>query len=153
MKTEIEHKYLLSGCPDFALQNPPVLIEQGWVSRLRLRKKVDETNRKHYFGCLKFGKGLVRSEYEYKIPSTLFYFLWPFTRGRRVKKLRYAVTVTTAYGPRTWEIDVFLDRTLFLAEIEIPFAGEPIQTPLWLLAKVVREVTDDPSYTNLELAK
>lgn len=153
MPNEIEHKYLLSGCPDIVLQNPPVLIEQGWVSRLRLRKKVGSDNRVQYFGCFKFGRGLIRSEFERRIPPLLFGLLWPLTRGKRVHKLRYAVSVMTPNGERTWEIDVFLDRTLFLAEIEIPDPFEQVIAPSWLSDKIVREVTEDPRFTNFYLKK
>lgn len=153
MSSEIEHKYLLSGCPDLVLQNPPALIKQGWVSRLRLREKIGSDNRVQFLGCLKFGQGLARVEFERPIPPLLFRLLWPLTRGHRVHKLRYAISVTTPHGVRVWEIDVFLDRKLFLAEIEVPDPFEPVAVPPWLADKVVREVTEDPRFTNFALRK
>jgi len=74
--------------------------------------------------------------------------MWPLTEGRRIRKRRHAV----ADGARTWEIDEFLDRDLVLAEIELRSATEEVQLPHWVAAVLVREVTDEPAYTNARLA-
>jgi CYTH domain-containing protein len=52
-----------------------------------------------------------------------------------------------------WEIDEFLDRDLHLAEVELESASQNPALPRWLAPYVVREVTDDPRYTNLSLAE
>jgi CYTH domain-containing protein len=52
-----------------------------------------------------------------------------------------------------WEIDVFEDRPLVLAEVELPSADAEAPPPAWLARHVVREVTDDPAYANSALAR
>ena len=53
----------------------------------------------------------------------------------------------------TWEIDEFVDRELVLAEVELKSADEPIQPPEWLRPYLVREVTGEDAYVNLNLAR
>jgi CYTH domain-containing protein len=66
-----------------------------------------------------------------------------------VRKRRYVV----AAGERRWEIDEFLDRPLVLAEIELGSEDEEVVVPGWLARFVEREVTDEPEYLNVKLAK
>jgi CYTH domain-containing protein len=55
-------------------------------------------------------------------------------------------------GALTWEIDEFLDRDLVLAEVELPDPAAKFALPEWLEPFVVREVTEDPAFQNLNLA-
>jgi CYTH domain-containing protein len=55
-------------------------------------------------------------------------------------------------GALTWEIDVFLDRDLVLAEVELP-GDQDVTIPEWLAAQVVRDVTGESEYVNLNLAR
>jgi len=70
--------------------------------------------------------------------------MWPLTAGKRVHKRRYRLG--------RWEIDLFLDRDLVLAEIELASEDEPVDIPDWLSPYLEREVTGDPAYVNLNLA-
>ena len=56
-------------------------------------------------------------------------------------------------GDRVWEIDEFLDRELVLAEVELEGEDEDVTPPDWLRPFVVREVTGEPEYVNVNLAK
>jgi adenylate cyclase len=58
-----------------------------------------------------------------------------------------------AEGSLVWEIDVFSDRDLVLAEIELPADDTAVNLPPWLAPHVVREVTDEAAYVNLNLAR
>jgi CYTH domain-containing protein len=97
---------------------------------------------------VKVGTGLVRAEYEEEIAPGEFERLWPLTAGARVRKRRYRVPD----GELVWEIDEFLDRELWLAEIELPSADTEVEVPEWLAPYVVRDVTGEPEYSNLRLA-
>jgi CYTH domain-containing protein len=79
----------------------------------------------------------------------LFESMWPLTAAARVEKVRHAVPD----GALTWEIDVFLDRHLLLAEVELPSEDAEVQLPEWLAPCVEREVTGDPAYVNANLAR
>ena len=57
-------------------------------------------------------------------------------------------------GDRVWEIDEFLDRDgLVLAEIELERADEPVTPPPDIAAQIVREVTNEPLFSNYKLSR
>jgi CHAD domain-containing protein/CYTH domain-containing protein len=148
---EIERKYLLRAVPEHALAWPFHEIEQGYVPGTRLAERlrhvhVDGTDR--WFRTVKAGSGVMRTELEDETTQQIFDTMWPLTDGRRVHKRRYAV----ADGAHVWEIDEFTDRELVLAEIELPDPDMPVEPPAWLAPYVVREVTGEPEYLNLNLA-
>jgi CYTH domain-containing protein len=148
---EIERKYLLDALPDEARATPPVRIEQGWLPGEVIHERIRRAGGPDGVRCsrtIKLGRGLVREEFEEAMTEELFAGLWPFTAGRRVIKDRFRVPD----GALTWEIDAFRDRELFLAEVELPAAATAVVLPPWLAAVLVREVTDEPTYVNLNLA-
>jgi adenylate cyclase len=98
---------------------------------------------------MKLGHGLARQEFEEETTREVFEALWSITKGRRLRKRRYFVP---AEG-RTWEIDEFLDRDLFLAEIEIPSIDFAVAMPEWLEPYVVSDVTLERAYANFALAR
>jgi CHAD domain-containing protein/CYTH domain-containing protein len=150
---EIERKYLLKRMP--RLSGLPVEIreiDQGWLPGERLnerlrRVRVDGAVR--YYRTVKLGAGISRFELEEETDERTFRRLWSLTKGKRVRKLRYRVTD----GLFTWEIDRFRGRSLVLAEVELPSEDTEVQPPIWLRRLVVRDVTGEPEYVNLNLAK
>lgn len=151
---EIERVFLLSRLPDL----PPheaVRIEQGYLpddgaagveGRVRRSTKGGQVRCVH---TVKKGLGLVRTEVEREIPVLEFERLWPSTAGRRIVKTRHKVKE----GDLTWEVDRFDGLDLVLAEVELPSADTPVTPPAWLAPHIVREVTEDPSYRNYEIAR
>jgi CYTH domain-containing protein len=156
---EIERKYLLRSAPDLspvAGRVETVEIHQGWLPGDRLRERLRRSvgpGGTHYTRTMKLGMGVERIEVEEPTTAGLFGALWPLTEGCRIHKLRHRVRTGEAGGPGTWEIDEFLDRPLWLAEIELDLADETPELPAWLAPFVERDVTDDPEYTNLKLAR
>lgn len=159
---EIERKYLLDGLPDLeALRARGVAVEsfeilQGWLPGRKLRERIRRTLRSgappdeaRHFRTIKLGAGVERLEIEEAAGAPTFEALWPLTEGCRVRKRRHCVRA----GEWLWEIDEFLDRDLVLAEVELPDPEARAELPAWLSDRVVREVTDDPRYTNLKLAR
>jgi CHAD domain-containing protein/CYTH domain-containing protein len=149
---EIERKYLLRGLPRLPDGTEAVEVDQGWLPGSLLRERLRRVRRGDdvaYYRALKLGEGVRRIEFEEATPRELFEPLWLLTRGCRVHKRRHLVPD----GGLVWEIDEFRDRDLVLAEVELPRASERPQPPHWLAGFVVREVTDDPRYTNLHLAQ
>jgi CHAD domain-containing protein/CYTH domain-containing protein len=148
---EIERKYLLSGLPERVRGAESVEIEQGYLPgstvRERLRRSVSARGAR-FTRTVKLGTGIVRAEFEEELPEAEFARLWPLTAGARLRKRRYRVPD----GALSWEIDEFLERPLVLAEIELPTAQTEVHVPEWLETWIVREVTDEPAYTNLRLA-
>jgi CYTH domain-containing protein/CHAD domain-containing protein len=150
---EIERKYLLRGCPPEARAVAPDRIEQGWIpgteirERLRRRTRPDAT-----VSCtrtMKLGPAEARIEVEENLSAEQFDAMWALTTAARVRKVRHAVP----WGDRTWEIDVFLDRELVLAEIELGAVDETVEIPAWLAHFVERDVTGEPAYFNTALAR
>ncbi len=98
---------------------------------------------------VKLGTGVARTEVEEETTADVFEVLWGLTKGRRVRKRRYEVEE----GGLTWQIDEFLGRNLVLAEVELPSAELRPALPPWLEPHVVREVTGEPQFVNLNLAR
>lgn len=153
MHVEIERKYLLKRLPGFPAPMEVLEIDQGYLpgTRLleRLRKQVARDGATRYFRTVKLGAGVERLELEDETDAKTFEHLWLLTEGRRLRKRRHRV----AADQGVWEIDEFTDRDLVLAEIEIPSADTRIAMPDWLTPALVREVTDEPEYTNRNLAR
>ncbi|MCA0377207.1 MAG: CHAD domain-containing protein [Gemmatimonadetes bacterium] len=150
---EIERKYLLRGCPPEAAASAPRRIEQGWLPGETLRERLRRVT--HADGTVvctrtvKLGRPGARVEVEEATTPELFAALWPLTRGARVRKLRHVVPE----GAHRWEVDVFLDRELVLAEIELESEQEEVTVPTWLAPWVARDVTDDVTFLNTNLAR
>ena len=149
---EIERKYLLDKFPTAAAGAPVVEIEQGYVpgSILRERlRRVTTPESVRWYRTVKAGAGLVRTEIEEETTREVFEAMWPLTEGKRVHKQRHRVVD----GDFTWEIDHFLDRDLTLAEVELPGAEVMPVPPDWLQPYVVRDVTEEATYVNYNLAR
>ncbi|MBY0491273.1 MAG: CHAD domain-containing protein [Gemmatimonadaceae bacterium] len=150
---EIERKYLLRSCPAEARAVAPDRIEQGWIPgtmlRERLRRRTAPDGTVQCWRTVKLGPAEARIEVEETTSRELFDAMWPLTASARVRKVRHVVP----WGAHHWEIDVFLDRELVLAEVELASLDEPVVLPPWLAACVEREVTGDPAYFNAVLAR
>jgi CHAD domain-containing protein/CYTH domain-containing protein len=149
---EIERKYLLRSLPERAAAADAVEVEQGWLPGERLQERLRRTtgpdgDRLHR--TVKSGQGLSRMEVEEETTADLFDRLWPLTESRRVRKRRYFVPE----GALTWEIDDFQDRELVLAEVELPSTDTEVPIPDWIAEVLEREVTGDPQYLNVNLAR
>jgi len=151
-QVEIERKFLLNGLPERVKHETASELSQGWIPGTELQERVRRMrcpDGETFTRTLKFGNGMRRTEIEEETTREVFDSLWPLTAGRRVEKRRFAVPD----GDLVWEVDEFGDRELVLAEIELPSEGTKVKVPEWLEPYVVREVTDEPEYVNLNLAK
>ena len=149
---EIERKYLLSALPAEARAAPAVEIEQGYLPGERLTERLRHLRdgvSERWVRTVKLGSGVVRTEVEEDTTAEIYATMWPLTEGRRLRKRRYVVVD----GPLTWEIDEFLDRDLVLAEVELPSASLVVEPPAWLAPLLVREVTEEPEFANVNLAR
>ncbi|HEX6749070.1 MAG TPA: CHAD domain-containing protein [Longimicrobium sp.] len=150
---EIERKFLLKRMPAIRRLDPAVQdIEQGYLPGDRLAerlRRVRQDGEVRFYRTVKLGKGLSRTEVEEETTERVFRKMWPLTRGKRVRKRRYKVKE----GGFTWEVDRFRDRRLVLCEVELP--GEDVEAPLprWLRRELVRDVTGEDEYANINLAK
>ena len=148
---ERERKYLLASFPEHARGAPVEEIDQGWLPGERLRerlRRVRDGAGERFYRTIKLGAGERRIELEETTTAELFAALWPHTAGCRVQKRRYRVRD----GDLVWEIDEFIDRELWLAEVELP-DERTASVPAWLQPCVVRDVTGEGGFTNLELAR
>jgi len=159
--TETERKYLLSALPPAVRDGAERVeeIHQGWVPGERLaerlrRVRVDAGGEgDRYFRTVKVGAGLTRIELEEETTQKIHAAMWPLTARRRVRKRRYRVAAGPDPAALVWEVDEFLDRDLVLAEVELPSEDTPVPIPDWLAPYVVREVTGEKEYVNINLAR
>jgi CYTH domain-containing protein len=148
---EVERKFLLTGLPPLDGAEDPVEIEQGYLPGERLierLRRIESPDAVELVRTVKEGSGLTRLEVEEPVTRGVFDQFWPLTAGRRLRKRRYRVP----QGDLVWEIDQFLDRDLVLAEVELPGPRSDVSIPEWLRPHILREVTEDPAYTNAHLA-
>jgi CHAD domain-containing protein/CYTH domain-containing protein len=154
---EIERKYLLRFVPDEARDGRRVDIAQGYLPGTRLHERVRRVSihhgsgRKdvHFYRTVKLGDGVARTEIEEETTEAIFLALWPLTKRRRLRKRRFEVDA----DGRTWQIDEFRNRDLVLAEIELDSEDEEVTFPDWLAPAVQREVTGEPEFQNINLAR
>lgn len=91
------------------------------------------------------GDGTIeRDELEVPIAQDVFDSHWPITEGRRVEKIR----LEKPYGDHTLEIDVYRDRDLIVAEVELN-SQEEART----FYPLGQDVTEEKRYKNKSLAK
>ena len=148
---EIERKFLLDGVPALDRETSSAEIEQGYLPGERVIERLRRTRtngKEELLRTIKEGTGITRLEVEEPVPAEVFARLWPLTEGRRIRKRRHRVKD----GDLTWEIDEFPDRNLVVAEVELPSPSTEVTPPDWLRPHVLREVTDDPAYSNYRLA-
>jgi adenylate cyclase len=146
---EIERKWVVPKLPRLGTLKGEQIV-QGYLvissdgGEVRIRRKG-----KTYYETVKSRGTLMRDEIEVKISSTQFRRLWPATRGRRLKKLRYAWN----WNGHLIEIDVYQGSLakLILAEVEFESvqASRHFSPPAWF----GKEVTDDQRYKNRCLAR
>ncbi len=149
---EIERKYLLSALPKRMPKRRLERIAQGYLPGERLIERVRRVRsgkETRYYRTVKGGAGLARIELEEECSAETFAALWRLTTGRRVLKRRHLVM----HDGREWAVDEFAGRELVLAEIELPSLDAEVVLPPWLAPLVVREVTGDPAYLNVVLAR
>ena len=149
-KGEIERKFIAANLPHSLLEpRKPVAIRQGYLcqnehSEIRIRDKAGS-----YSMTVKQGAGLKRLETELPLEAAQFDALWPLTEGARLEKLRYHIP----YFGNTLEIDVFNGALTSLVIVEVEFASEEDSHYFLPPDFVSSEVTTDPNYKNLNLAR
>lgn len=149
---EIERKYLLRSMPELGEGVRWKEIEQGWIPGERLAerlRRVRSAEGERWYRTIKLGRGVTRTEIEEETTRHIFLRLWSLTRGRRVRKRRYVVPT----GDLVWEIDRFRRIPLILAEVELASEDTEVVIPPWLAPHVVREVTGESSFVNINLAR
>ncbi len=149
---EIERKYLLRELPEIPPASEVLDITQGYLPGDRIHERlrhVSSDSGELWYRTVKSGSGLTRIEHEEETTPEIFTAMWPLTVGKRIRKRRHEVRD----GDYLWQIDEFLDRSLVVAEVELPSADAVAEPPEWLAAVMEREVTDEREYENASLAQ
>ena len=162
---EIERTYLLSAPPILPSHAEAIRIEQGYLPDAadpnaaaadivegRIRRKILASGDVRCTHTIKRGHGIRRTEIERPIDVSEFESLWPHTLGRRVRKIRHRVPEKMGSLDVVWEVDIFADMPLALAEVELPSEEIEVRPPDWLATHIVRDVTDEKAYRNYTLA-
>jgi len=177
MAKEIERKFLLKETPGFLTtpQHGGTLLEIKTIYQVyicggkrfgvRLVNDYYENGKDIKKFTIKLGKGLVRREYEWIIPTWLFTFLFYFSTSQIILKQRYSFPYQWHYKNEHGvfesevskiEIDEFHYPehvgNLVLAEIEFPTEelAKQIILPAWFDES--EEVTNNPNYINMNIA-
>src|SRR5262245_6604382 len=150
---ERERKFLVEKSPTELHYDSRKRIRQGYLfagddedgspTEMRLRRVG-----RRFRLTLKRGTGKTRSEVEVPISRKSGCMLWPLTRGRRIKKVRY----TIPHEGRTVELDEYrgVARGLSIAEVEFDSDRESDEfvPPDWF----GEEVTGREEFSNQKIA-
>jgi adenylate cyclase len=146
---EIERKFLIKRLPAMLKRFQHSSIAQGYLANetggrhVRVRKRGKTASL-----TFKLGRSTNREEREIKLSPKQFAALWPATKGRRLRKLRYYIP----WKNLTIEIDIYRGENegLVVAEVEFPTqtACRKFKPPGWFGP----EVTGVKRYSNVRLA-
>lgn len=148
MGTEIERKFQVTGDGWKAGASPGIRHRQGYLCSDKERTvRVRIAGEKATLTVKGLTQGSSRPEFEYPVPLADAEELIGMCERPLVEKTRHRVV----HGGLTWEIDVFEgdNAGLVLAEVELERPDQPVSIPPW----AGPEVTDDPRYYNVNLAK
>ncbi|MEK9170096.1 MAG: adenylate cyclase [Patescibacteria group bacterium] len=145
---EIEKKYKLINLPS-GLENGEH-IDQGYLLiskwlEIRIRDKAGQ-----YFLTFKGNGTISRMELEFRIPKWIFWFTWPWTKGRRIEKIRYSKRMANGL---VLEFDKYLGSLAGLIILEVEFPDE-VSANRFIYPEDIRgvDVTYDKRYKNKNLA-
>ncbi len=147
MASEIERKFLVTSNSYRMHCTERQAIKQGYLSRnpdATVRVRILNDNA--YLTIKGRNHGIVRDEWEYKIPfEDAHAMLDKCADGTIIEKTRYIVPKNGFI----WEIDEFhgTHEGLVVAEIELPDASTRFELPDF----IGREVSGDPAYYNSNL--
>jgi CYTH domain-containing protein len=149
---ERERKFLVKELPARLSRYPHSTIEQGYLAlagedhdatEIRVRRG----NHRHVL-TIKRGRGEARLEKEIPLSPVHARSLWPLTKGRRVKKVRYRIP----YRGLDIELDVYRGHARGLAVAEVEFSSATVsrqfKPPPWF----GKEVTGHKAFANSQLA-
>jgi len=145
MALEIERKFLVDKTKIAELNlSYGEKIFQGYLSRnptVRVRVK----NNCGFLTIKSKNVGIVRSEFEYKIPATDAKEMLKLCEPFVLQKIRYKIE----HAGKIFEVDIFEGRLqgLILAEVELNSPNEKVDLPSW----ITEEVSDNPKYYNSNL--
>ena len=148
MPVEIERKFLVRSDGWRERCDGGQRFCQGYLSRsgeatVRIRRAGPRA-----FITVKGTGGMARAEYEYEIPvEHPEAMLAELCRPPLIEKTRHEVE----HAGLVWHVDEFAgdNEGLVLAEVELERPDQPVELPAW----IGREVTDDPTYRNSNLAR
>jgi len=156
---EIEHKFLLGSMPDLSsiegIQSSrieQIYLESPLTQQTRIRKRVASDQSVMYYRTVKAmtATSNTRLEREDAIRWTEYLTLAKQQEAatKIIKKTRYCFVYKSQY----FELDVFQNPSgLILLERELTEENEHIDLPEFL--DVVRDVTDEPEFSNYHLSR
>ncbi len=147
-KIEYERKFLLLKKP--VLKADVVYrVEQHYFGDERIRRKSQEGKEDIFYHTIKKSiRPGVNSEDEKKISIQEYYNLLENSRSFIIKH-RHCYFI----GGLTWEIDVFEDMNLVVAEVEYPKEDYKLKIPRFIEDVTIMEVTNFREFSNKNISK
>jgi CYTH domain-containing protein len=156
---EIERKFLLEKVPEFEyddiikITQHYLKLESSWE---RYRKAVHRNGDIKYYKTLKthISFGTVEEE-EVELSESNYNKLIELCKSGKFecKVLKKKRHVHYLSKDLKWEIDKMKGKDIVIAEIELPSIDSEFKTPKWIKKQIIKEVTDDESYSSKCIAK
>lgn len=154
MTVEIERKFLVPRLPDDLDLRDEVELRQGYLAEedeTSVRLRIEPSGATL---TVKAGRGRRRTEVEVALSPSEAEALWPHTAGRRVAKRRTRIPIVTDDGVgHVVDLDRYDGALDGLVTAEVEFADEAAAAHFVAPAWFGRDVTDEPGWTNAELAR
>lgn len=148
---EIERRFLLSELPSIQFDTIKMISQYYGVDDIgnfRIRVENDKLNT-YYITRKKFISSGINEEDE-KVVTLSEFLLKKKETNRMISKKRHIKYVGDSLK---WEIDVFSDPQMIVAEIEIPYMDFDLEIPDYIKSVLVEEITDRKDLSNFALSK
>lgn len=153
-KQEVERKFLLFTLPKLKYDTVFIINQYYTKDKIRYREEI-HSSKKEYIQNFKSPAVQItnfesRTEYETQISKDDYMKNYENCVGKILSKKRYEISSTNF----TWMIDVFLNGTLIIAELELHngFNYEPVNDPLYSTINQ-HILLADPPITNFNLSQ
>lgn len=146
---EIERKFLVATLPDLS-NLLGAHIQQAYLSKkpeVRVRKKTKQFN-EHYFLTVKSEGSVARDEFEIVLSDITYKELLGEAKYL-IEKTRYEIPLSEGLVA---ELDVY-DNPKDLVVVEVEFINEDLAQKFVPPSWMGKEVTNDPSFKNKNLAR
>jgi len=153
LELEIEKKIILKELPPIQYDNEIKITQYYFKNeddQWERYRKSESDNGIEYFKTIKktLRKG-VSMEDESNITQEEFKGKVKLC-DRKISKTRY---IKTTIDNLFWEVDVFDDIDMVMAEIEIPTEDYEVKYPKWIKGFIVEDVTGNKDFSNRRMAK
>lgn len=150
MALEIERKFLLKRKPDIKFDETKLISQFYCIGKpdFRIRETTIKGRKTYHLTIKKKISDLTYDEFEKEITKKEF-----DTKLKKAKRFIFKVRYIKKVGKLKWEVDVYNNLDLVVAEIEIPSEKYHLKLPKFIQDSLIMEVTQFRNFSNKSLSE